>query len=106
LVVLQGLVLATLTVFGAVEQRPNASERVLFHDVSIAAGLVFTHVNGASPDKHFAEIMGSGGLFFDFDNDGGIDVFLVDGDPRPIPWSRTRHATGCFATGGTAPSTT
>jgi hypothetical protein len=83
--VLPGLVLATLTVCGAVEQRPNGSERVLFHDVSTAAGLVFTHVNGASPDKHFAEIMGSGGLFFDFDNDSWIDVFLVDGGSKADP---------------------
>jgi hypothetical protein len=29
---------------------------------------------GSSP-----EIVGSGGLFFDFDNDGWLDVFLVDG---------------------------
>jgi hypothetical protein len=93
-VVLVGLVLATLTICGAAEQRPNASERVLFHDVSTAAGLDFTHVNGASPDKHFAEIMGSGGLFFDFDNDGWIDVFLVDGgskaDPRVAHTARHR----------------
>jgi hypothetical protein len=83
--VLAGLVLATLSVCAAPEQRPSASERVLFRDVSSAAGLVFTHVNGASPDKHFAEIMGSGGLFFDFDNDGWIDVFLVDGGSKANP---------------------
>ena len=91
--VLPALVLATLTVCGAVWQRPNASERVLFHDVSTAAGLIFTHVNGASPDKHFAEIMGSGGLFFDFDNDGWIDVFLVDGGSKadPVVARTARH---------------
>jgi hypothetical protein len=79
------LVLASLTVCGAVGQWPSASAPVRFHDASTRAGLVFTHVNGASPDKHFAEIMGSGGLFFDFDNDGWIDVFLVDGGSKADP---------------------
>ena len=81
---LLGLVLM-LTVSSAAGQRPAASEQVLFHNVSKASGLVFTHVNGASPDKHFAEIMGSGGLFFDFDNDGWLDVFLVDGGSKADP---------------------
>ena len=50
-----------------------------FHDVAAASGLRFTNVNGASPEKHFVETMGSGGLFLDFDDDGWLDVFLVDG---------------------------
>jgi hypothetical protein len=48
-------------------------------DVSREAGLTFTNVNGISPQKWLPETMGSGGLFFDFDNDGWIDIFLVDG---------------------------
>jgi hypothetical protein len=51
----------------------------LFQNIATTAGLDFIHTNGASPDKHLAEIMGSGGLFFDYDNDGWIDVFVVDG---------------------------
>jgi enediyne biosynthesis protein E4 len=50
-----------------------------FTDVAREAGLVFQHTNGASPDKHLVETMGSGGLFFDYDGDGWLDVFLVDG---------------------------
>ena len=50
-----------------------------FVDVARSAGLSFRHTNGASLDKHLVETMGSGGLFFDYDNDGWIDVFLVDG---------------------------
>ena len=50
-----------------------------FVDVSRHAGVAFQHTNGASPDKHLVETMGSGGLFFDYDNDGWIDIFLVDG---------------------------
>jgi hypothetical protein len=51
----------------------------MFRDVARAVGLDFMHVNGASEDRFLPEIMGPGGLFFDFDNDGWLDVFLVDG---------------------------
>ena len=50
-----------------------------FVDVTEKAGIEFTHVNGASAQKHIAETMGSGALFFDFDDDGWLDLFLVDG---------------------------
>jgi len=50
-----------------------------FENVAAAAGLSFRHVNGSTPDRHLLEIMGSGGLFFDYDEDGWPDVFLVDG---------------------------
>ena len=45
----------------------------------------FRHINGASPEKHLAETIGSGGLFFDYDNDGWIDIFLVDGGSLADP---------------------
>jgi hypothetical protein len=51
----------------------------IFSDVTRAAGIDVTNVNGASPDKHLVETMGSGAAFFDYDNDGWIDIFLVDG---------------------------
>lgn len=57
----------------------HAQPAVNFTDVTRASGVHFQHVNGASPDKHLVETMGSGGLFFDYDNDGWIDIFLVDG---------------------------
>ena len=50
-----------------------------FADVASAAGLDFRHVNGGTPNRHLLEIMGSGGLFLDYDEDGWIDIFLVDG---------------------------
>lgn len=43
------------------------------------SGIDFVHTSGHSKDKFLVETMGSGGLFFDFDNDGWLDVFLVDG---------------------------
>jgi hypothetical protein len=57
----------------------QAPANVQFVNASTQAGIDFQHVNGASPDRHLYEIMSGGGLFFDYDNDGWLDVFLVDG---------------------------
>ena len=64
-----------------------------FRDVAASAGLNFTHVSGASERKFLPEILGSGGLFLDFDDDGWIDVFLVDGGSiaDPAAGRRARH---------------
>ena len=65
-----------------------------FTDISRSAGVQFRQINGASRDKHLAETIGSGGLFFDFDNDGWIDIFFVDGgslaDPTVADQARHR----------------
>jgi enediyne biosynthesis protein E4 len=70
-----------------------AQTTLRFTDMTRESGVRFHHVNGASPDKHLVETMGSGGLFFDYDNDGWIDLFLVDGgslaDPRVA--SQAKH---------------
>ena len=65
----------------------------MFRDVAVSAGLDFTHVSGASDQKFLPEILGSGGLFFDFDDDGWLDIFLVDGGSfaDPTVAQRARH---------------
>jgi len=60
-------------------QSASRGAAITFENIAVQAGLDFTHINGASPEKHMVETMGSGGLFFDYDNDGWLDIFLVDG---------------------------
>jgi len=95
-----GIAVAILTVggLGAAPPQPartpaRASSLPTFRDVASQAGLDFTHINGASDEKFFPEIIGSGGLFLDFDNDGWLDVFLVDGGSYadPAVAKRARH---------------
>jgi enediyne biosynthesis protein E4 len=53
--------------------------RALFRDVARVSGIDFSHVNGASADKHLVETMGSGVALLDADGDGFLDLFVVDG---------------------------
>jgi hypothetical protein len=83
-VVAAGLAIATpLDHPKAVQSRPPEASapthHPMFRETALSKGLDFTHISGASNARHFPEIMGSGGLFFDFDNDGWLDIFLVDG---------------------------
>jgi enediyne biosynthesis protein E4 len=51
-----------------------------FVDRAAESGLDFVHVNGMSGRFYMPEIIGSGVALFDYDNDGDLDVYLVQGD--------------------------
>ena len=50
-----------------------------FVDIGRESGLDFVHTNGASGDYFLFETMGSGAAFLDYDLDGRLDIYLVDG---------------------------
>src|SRR5262245_30619817 len=57
-----------------------AQRASLFKEVAEQAGLKFQHYNGMTGKFYLPEITGNGGALLDFDNDGDLDVFLVQGN--------------------------
>jgi hypothetical protein len=67
---------------------------VTFTDIAARAGLSrATNISGSATNKQFLlEEMGGGAALFDYDNDGWLDIFLVNGTSLD-PTVRDRHPT-------------
>ncbi|HTS13336.1 MAG TPA: CRTAC1 family protein [Candidatus Limnocylindrales bacterium] len=56
-----------------------------FVDVTSEAGVHFRDLSSHTSKKYLIETMGSGVALFDYDNDGRLDIFLVNGAPLTDP---------------------
>lgn len=57
----------------------NSANGVTFEEVPAkTSGITWTHNNARSPERHLPETVGAGGVFFDYDNDGWMDIYLVN----------------------------
>jgi enediyne biosynthesis protein E4 len=85
-----GLLLIIGWSVAAITQQPPQSEASKltpgkFSDVTAAAGVHFEHVASHTSRKYLIETMAPGVALLDFDNDGRLDIFLVNGAPIPDP---------------------
>ena len=106
---LPGMLFAMLLFLPSIAQvkdsRPATSLPARFVEVTSRLGVQFQHAAPHTSKKYLLETMGSGVALFDYDNDGRLDLFLVNGaeikDPSPpgaIPqktapqyWNRLYH---------------
>jgi hypothetical protein len=84
-VVLKLLMTVAAAAFCLTPARPAGSAAVraqvspIFDELAEETGLRFRHYNGMTGKLLLPEIMGAGAALFDFDSDGDMDVFLVQG---------------------------
>ena len=68
---------------GANEQTPRRAGNLVLTDVTEEAGILWTQFSGESSDRFLIETMGGGVGFLDFDGDGLLDIFFVNGGETP-----------------------
>jgi hypothetical protein len=74
----ENLVIVAVTV-ACLFLRAAEPSSVSYVDISSSSGIHFKDDNSATPEKYLIETMTGGVAIFDYDNDGWLDVFLVNG---------------------------
>ena len=85
----------------------------LFEEIpSDVSKITFVHDNGMSDKRYLPETMGPGCAFLDYDNDGWMDIYLVNSGPsrflhaeeadpqRALQEQSRRHVHRCHGEGG------
>jgi len=85
------ITLALLVGSGWFQAKPEPpAKRVTFVEVpSSESKITWVHDNGRSELRHLPETCGGGGLFFDYDNDGWMDIYLVNSGPSDFYTPKT-----------------
>jgi hypothetical protein len=92
------LVLFTALVLSFAASAQTSSSAIRFEDVTAKSGIQFVTQNSATPNKNQPETMVAGVALFDYDGDGYLDIFLVNGagipslqKESPKYWNRLYH---------------
>ncbi len=76
-----GLLVLVATALTCAAAEPSASIR--FTDVTRQTGIGFVHTDGGSGRRFIVESVASGLATFDYDGDGDVDLYFLNGAPLP-----------------------
>jgi hypothetical protein len=81
------LVFLTVSIPAQQSAKPSAAEipQTRFTEVTAALGVHFQYLASHTPKHYLPETMGAGVALFDYDNDGRLDIFFVNGAPLNDP---------------------
>jgi enediyne biosynthesis protein E4 len=75
-----GVVVLGVSILWAIDAGPGP---IRFKDIAEQAGVRFTTENCPTPAKHQPETMPAGVALFDYDGDGFLDIYLINGAEMP-----------------------
>jgi hypothetical protein len=61
----------------------TGAEPIRFCDITQSSGVRFAHTDGSSGKRYIVETVASGLGLIDFDGDGWLDIFFLNGEPLP-----------------------
>ena len=78
----------------------DAVEKALpvFSDIAKQAGVAFKVTCGGELTEYLIDVNGTGAAFFDYDNDGDQDIYLVNGSSRKTESGDGRPHVICYGT--------
>jgi hypothetical protein len=73
--------LASMLVLAAVFCQACPGSSIVFTDVTKETQITFRHTDGSSGKRYIVETVAGGLALFDYDNDGDVDIYFLNGAP-------------------------